>query len=102
MTASGLRASSAATWSAATRDNSLPLRHQRMVDVGADIFRTRSICLLRGSCALSRIVLRKKSLNYRACAGFVEHVKQFVCARRAAKIVIFRHAWMIGTARDRY
>ncbi len=33
------------------------------------------MCLLRGSCALSRIVVRKKILNCRAYAGFIEQVK---------------------------
>jgi len=53
------------------------------------------MCVLRGSCALHRIVVRKEILNYPAYAGFIEHVKQFVRARRAPKIVYFRDAWII-------
>ena len=58
------------------------------------------LCLLRRSCALSRIVVRKKILNCRAYAGFIEHVKQFVRARRAPKIILFWDAWIIRTVRN--
>ena len=60
------------------------------------------MCLLRGSCALSRIVVRKKILNCRAYAGFIEHVKQFVRTRRAPKIIYFWDAWIIRTVRNGY
>jgi hypothetical protein len=58
------------------------------------------MCLLRGSCALSRIVVRKKILNCRAYASFIEQVKQFVRARRAPKIIFFWDAWIIRTVRN--
>ena len=58
------------------------------------------MCLLRGSRALSRIVVRKKILNCRAYAGFIEQVKQFVRARRAPKIILFWDARVIRTARN--
>jgi hypothetical protein len=57
------------------------------------------MCLLRGSRALSRIVVRKKILNCRAYAGFIEQVEQFVRARRAPKIILPRVAWIIRTVR---
>ena len=51
--------------------------------------------LLRGMCALSLIVVRKKILNYRAHAGFIELEKQFVRAWCAPKIILFWDAWVI-------
>ncbi len=61
-----------------------------------------SLCLLRGSRALSRIVMRKKLLNYRAYAGSIEKEKQFVRARRTPKIILFWDARIIRTVRSRY
>src|SRR5260221_10425609 len=58
------------------------------------------MCLLRGSCALSRIVLRKKILNCRAYTGSIERVKQFVRARRAPKIIFFWDTWIIRAVRN--
>src|SRR6202051_5066614 len=60
------------------------------------------MCLPRGTCALSRIVVRKKILNCRAYTGFIEQVKQFVRARRAPKIILFWDAWIIRTVRNCY
>ncbi len=53
-----------------------------------DISLSISMRLLRGSCALSHIVVRKKLLNCRVYASFIEQVKQFVGARRTPKIII--------------
>jgi glutamine---fructose-6-phosphate transaminase (isomerizing) len=44
--------------------------------------------------------LRKKLLNYRAYTGFIEQVKQFVRARRAPKIILFRDARIIRAVRN--
>ena len=60
------------------------------------------MCLLRGSRALSRIVVRKKILNCRAYAGFIEQEKQFVRARRAPKLIFFWDAWIIRAVRNCY
>jgi hypothetical protein len=60
------------------------------------------MCLLRGSRDLSRIVVRKKILNCRAYAGFIEHEEQFVRSRRAPKIIYFWDARIIRTVRDCY
>ena len=60
------------------------------------------MCLLRGSFALSRIVVHKKIMNCRAYAGFIELEKQLVRARRAPKIILFWDAWIIRTVRGCY
>jgi hypothetical protein len=84
-----------------------PLYRQESIFVPAGLVLPCSVksvsslmCLLRRSCALSRIVVRKKILNYRAYAGFIEHVKQFVRARRAPKIIFFWDARIIWTVRN--
>ena len=58
------------------------------------------MCLLRGLRDLSRLVVREKILDCCVYAGFIEHVEQFVRARRAAKIIFFRGAWLIRPVRN--
>src|ERR1700722_1760779 len=75
-------------------------RHARAIRPAWWSRSTSCRCLLHGSCLLSRMVVRKEILNYRAYAGFIEHEKQFVRARRAPKIIDFRDAGIIRTVRN--
>ena len=45
--------------------------------------------------------MRKKILNDRTYADFIEQVKQFVRTRRTPKIILFWNAWVIRTVRNR-